>query len=384
MKIFYLEINLIGVAVLLIVFFSLIARQGKNLVMSQKLFSVLLFANVAVLLFDTLMYVLRGTQGYANYVALVIFSFLYYYSQIIVCLMWFIYSYYKVTEDKDRLEKLLPIILIPAIIALVMCIVNLFNGFLYNIIDNKYVRSELFWLPSLICLIYLGASFIMILRESNVRKNEKGRDFFFLLTLVPTIPIICSILQALFYGLSLIWIGTALSFLLIYLNIQNNQIYTDDLTGMYNRRHLFNYLAASINSSSRSSLYLILCDINSFKKINDTFGHLAGDKALVDVSRLLDGVCKHQKEKVSRFGGDEFIIIGKTKNGFDAIKSIENITTALDKYNENDNNKIKIGMSFGHANYTEGMTLDEFIERADDMMYENKGKRPCDKFEEKK
>ena len=84
----------------------------------------------------------------------------------------------------------------------------------------------------------------------------------------------------------------------------------DALTGLYNRRYLAEYLPRTIRLSKRNSspLSLIICDIDHFKTINDTWGHDAGDTVLVDFSRVLSSVCRAE-DIIIRYGGEEFIVV---------------------------------------------------------------------------
>ncbi len=90
----------------------------------------------------------------------------------------------------------------------------------------------------------------------------------------------------------------------------------DVLTGLYNRRHfdeLFQ-LAWGICSRAESPISLMICDIDHFKKINDTFGHLAGDEYLKLISRCLENVFKRETDVVARYGGEEFVILFPDKD----------------------------------------------------------------------
>lgn len=85
---------------------------------------------------------------------------------------------------------------------------------------------------------------------------------------------------------------------------------TDPLTGTYNRRYLFQRLSEIHNLSLRQKqpYSLIMIDINSFKAVNDTFGHMEGDRVLSDLGNCLNSHCRNY-DVVGRYGGDEFLII---------------------------------------------------------------------------
>ena len=85
----------------------------------------------------------------------------------------------------------------------------------------------------------------------------------------------------------------------------------DWLTGLPNRALVFDRLAAALTGSSpgAASVAVLFCDLDHFKKINDTMGHAAGDQLLIEVGRRLE-LTARERDTVGRFGGDEFVLIG--------------------------------------------------------------------------
>ena len=138
-------------------------------------------------------------------------------------------------------------------------------------------------------------------------------------------------------------------------------ILIDDLTQIYNR----NVLSKNIKYD-----VLAMCDIDDFKSINDTYGHQTGDDLLKTVAQNLSRILRSDDTLV-RYGGDEFTILFKNC-------SIEDIKNKLDKIKESyfSNNKIdiKITMSFGITEYTEGKDLEVAISEADHALYKSKKK----------
>jgi diguanylate cyclase (GGDEF)-like protein len=87
--------------------------------------------------------------------------------------------------------------------------------------------------------------------------------------------------------------------------------YLDPLTGLTNRRQLFARLGVEIRRCvrDREPLTLVICDVDNFKRFNDTYGHLAGDRLLIDVSRLLRRHCRRGGDMAVRYAGDEFVLL---------------------------------------------------------------------------
>lgn len=144
---------------------------------------------------------------------------------------------------------------------------------------------------------------------------------------------------------------------------------TDQLTGLYNRLH-FNQLAAKeIQRTQRyqHDLSLVIMDIDFFKKINDTYGHLTGDEVLKEVSSLVQ---KHLRrfDVLSRWGGEEFALLLPETDLLGAVKVAEKIQLLVREYVFNQS--ISLTLSFGIATYQEGMKeVEDLILIADRHLY---------------
>ena len=149
----------------------------------------------------------------------------------------------------------------------------------------------------------------------------------------------------------------------------------DALTGLYNSRHFFDQLDKEIKRSDRylHPISLIFIDIDNFKKINDTFGHMAGDKVLALIAKRIKA-CLRFNDGAYRFAGDEFTIIlpETTANEakFVAYRILSKFTHECFAVNEKD--MIVLTPSIGIAEYQRNEGKKEFIHRADTTMYEAK------------
>lgn len=157
---------------------------------------------------------------------------------------------------------------------------------------------------------------------------------------------------------------------------------TDDLTGLYNRRFFFQRLGEEISLSLRHGhpLSVMIIDIDNFKVINDTRGHIAGDTLLKEFAEFLWGVVR-KSDIVARYGGEEFGIILPHTDGKGSLKSAEKIRK---KIGLNDfpapEGLLKITVSIGAAEFDKGETDPDVLLRwADTAMYTAKraGKNIC-------
>lgn len=153
---------------------------------------------------------------------------------------------------------------------------------------------------------------------------------------------------------------------------------TDSLTGLTNRALFHDRLTQVVAAASRSDnrdAVLILMDLDHFKEINDTLGHQAGDKVLVEVSQRLQTIVR-KTDTLARLGGDEFaILLPQVKDGRRIAKKMsEKIQQAFVSPCQVDDNELFLGVSIGITIYPEhGDDVVTLMSRADVAMYSTKG-----------
>jgi diguanylate cyclase (GGDEF)-like protein len=134
----------------------------------------------------------------------------------------------------------------------------------------------------------------------------------------------------------------------------------DQLTGLYNRHYLSDTLSKKVSQSIRhhEALSVIMIDIDHFKNVNDTFGHLTGDKILKDVGDVIQGSAR-KEDIAARFGGEEFILVLDNCSLKDAIIKAQHLREKIEVLSPED---IAISASFGVAQ------MDESIKRYEDLL----------------
>jgi diguanylate cyclase (GGDEF)-like protein len=157
----------------------------------------------------------------------------------------------------------------------------------------------------------------------------------------------------------------------------NTIAFKDALTGIYNRRYLNEKLPINLTNANMAdySISIIMADIDFFKNVNDSYGHLAGDATLKKFAAILSKTLKRESDWVARYGGEEFVIcLPGASNSF-AVKMAERIRKKVEEstiiYKEN---RIKITSSFGICTLTppHNATIEELIDGADKKLYEAK------------
>lgn len=143
---------------------------------------------------------------------------------------------------------------------------------------------------------------------------------------------------------------------------------TDSLTGLFNRSHINNVLMKEHSRFQRYKQYfgIIMLDIDHFKQVNDTYGHDAGDKALVQLSKLLNHTVR-KSDYAARWGGEEFLITCTTIDDEDLFPIAENIRQVV--LNSDFGLASKLTISLGCAIIQPNESIDELIKRADIALY---------------
>ena len=149
----------------------------------------------------------------------------------------------------------------------------------------------------------------------------------------------------------------------------------DSLTGLYNSRHFFEQLDKEIKRSERylHPISLIFIDVDNFKEINDTYGHMIGDKILAFIAKQIKA-CLRSNDSAYRFAGDEFTIILPETTASEAKFVADRILSKFtnESFMINENEISGITSSIGIAEYQINEGYQQFVHRADVTMYEAK------------
>ncbi len=141
---------------------------------------------------------------------------------------------------------------------------------------------------------------------------------------------------------------------------------TDDLTGLYNHRHFFKTLEAELARLKRqkTSLSLLMFDLDNFKKYNDLYGHLEGDKVLKAVGEIVKNSIRSNVDTGYRYGGDEFTVLLIGASADRARTIAERIRSSIEQAKSQ-----HITVSVGLSEYRDHFDLEGFVKSADDAMY---------------
>ncbi len=141
---------------------------------------------------------------------------------------------------------------------------------------------------------------------------------------------------------------------------------TDDLTGLYNHRHFFKTLEAELVRLRRqkTSLSLMMVDLDNFKSYNDRYGHLEGDKVLKNVGEIVKHSIRYNVDSGYRYGGDEFAVLLIGASMDQAMTIAERIRSSIEQSEFQ-----SITVSVGLSEYRDHFDLEGFVKSADDALY---------------
>jgi diguanylate cyclase (GGDEF)-like protein len=149
----------------------------------------------------------------------------------------------------------------------------------------------------------------------------------------------------------------------------------DDLTGMYNRRGFYDLAGKQLKVARRTGkgFLIYFFDLDCMKIINDSYGHCAGDNALLAAAGILKKVFR-SSDIISRWGGDEFVVLTVSADFSDIQAINERIIQRISEHKKGSELKYSVSMSWGIVKYEPAnpVELDELIESADKKMYKNK------------
>lgn len=371
----YLEVNVICGVILLVMLHNLKEKKLSRRNLDQFIFQGLVASNILIILFDSGMWLLNGATFYLSREMHLFVVCSYYILNPLICWIWLIYTDYKINRSRKYLLKRLPQYSIPFFVNVVLALLSIKTDWLFSVSENNmYTRGPLFVLMALCGLCYLAYAMYLTLKELKRRDWEGYRQEFYYFIIFPVTMIIVSAFQIFFYGLSIIWAATTLLLTIIFVNVQKNEISTDYLTGLNNRRTMDNLLSLKINKHRKDSrLFLALIDVDDFKMINDTFGHNVGDLALIQIASILKHVCKDPDDLIVRLGGDEFLIAGERDSIYEIEYLRNDLMHRIERYNNRDDCRFHLSLSVGFALLGgSNKSAQDLINEADQRMYANK------------
>lgn len=383
-SILYTEINVIAFIIMLYVLIRIYFSPVN--IISKTIFMNIIVSSMITILTDIIWKWISVGWISANLNFCYLDNTLYFIFLNITYYSLFIYfgkniEYFNDLQTKHRTLRVLPFI-----INILFHISNNCHHLIYRVEvvdgDPVYIRSILFPISTIIP--YGSAAVIgILLIKKTIQKRRENRLFndynrIIRFATVTSISALINMLESVFPIYS---IALAFEVTIYYVSELEFIVSIDPLTKISNKRQFLYTMQRNTdmvrNGYKDNELYLVMIDANYFKEINDNYGHAEGDLALIRISQALKYMCadfKNYRITISRFGGDEFAIITFVENK----EVVEDIITTTEKYlkelTEKDKAPYKISLSYGYYKYDDYMSIKDFIDLADNSLYEKKKK----------
>ena len=238
-------------------------------------------------------------------------------------------------------------------------VANIFFPILFYHEDSQMIFLPMgFWLH-ILCFVAFIILLIDLINEQSVDYEDT-----FLVTFVGITMLIGLLASWINYDVKTLWIAIGISYLLTYLAIAELYNKRDAITGLPNR-NAFEKFSAYIKKDYSS---ILMVDMNSLKKYNDTMGHITGDKYIYATAKTIDDAFAGHG-KLYRVGGDEFCLVSKSSKEELTEIAEQILRTGCCKKEYGD---FPISFAYGIATRAEGDSLSDVFAKADQLMYENK------------
>ena len=233
-----------------------------------------------------------------------------------------------------------------------LCVVSFFTSYFSK---TKDIRGSIVWV-GLSLAIYLTLYLV-----SEFNKPYYQIDKWLEITLFITNAVVV-------FGFIASYLVVFLRYALSLEKKITNESRTDELTQISNRYALYDYFE---DNEDKNNHVLALFDIDNFKSINDQYGHVTGDYILERVAKMTEEILKNAF--VCRYGGEEFIIVLKDEEPEPALGMLEILRKEIEKETfEFEDAIIRITITIGAVKYLNGLTIEQWIEKADEKMYRGK------------
>ena len=254
-----------------------------------------------------------------------------------------------------------------------LIVTNFWTHLLFIVTERGDYRHGPLYDSFMLFLILSSLLLAVQLVISSFREFDPSRRRHKLMVASFPLSLLCAwLLTLLTQKLPVVCVAMMLEVLYLYVGTNRQQISMDKLTQVNNRQNLVSFINYKLYDHV-NRLYLMMIDVDYFKTINDNFGHLEGDNALVTVANTLKRACAAFKKRpfIARYGGDEFIVVLEGTQE-DANQLCDSIRAML---NEDADRPYKLSLSIGMASYRSGMTAKDMIAAADDELYKIKQAR---------
>ena len=286
----------------------------------------------------------------------------------------FIYAEMSTRPDMTRaqISSLQAKLRIPIFVEMVVLLVSFAVSPDYWLDENLEPCDLYYFILSFLPFVYIISVTIRGVARGLKPQNRKNLKTYLIIASYTPGCIVAAGAQ-IFFSLTtpIFCFWCTLILLFVFLNSLNKLISTDPLTSLNNRNQLRRYLQLQRGAKN---LHVIMVDVDHFKRINDTYGHIEGDRALMLVSRALKKACGRMDISIflCRYGGDEFMLLAKTESPQEVIDQVRDCLKE-EIANREGPHSYRIAASMGYARWDGDISsFKDCVASADQKMYEDK------------
>lgn len=360
-----------GIAILMMWFLLVCRRRNRERNHTEdRAYDGMVIVNMFGALLETISFLIDGRVFAGARGISYILNSLCYAGTVTVGFLWCLYVDIRIYRNYKRTFRKVKLIMIPWLVEIVAIICNLSgNGILFRVSENNiYQRGNGAILGYITIMIYFAYSIYLVYSS---KKQGINLSFFPVYYFVG--PCIVGVLvQLCFYGVTTSWISVAVALTFVQMQTYAENLYMDELSGLYNRRYLNGVLAEN-KHMGRKHLYGIMMDINDFKDINDNFGHSVGDRAICKMGDILFKSIPDGGIAI-RYAGDEFVVLLPNADEKCVSSTMNEINNNLLNFSESKAEVYTLSVSMGYTRFEAYDNAETFLTHMDEKMYEEKRK----------
>ena len=304
----------------------------------------------------------------------ILFNFLNFVLLSMISYGWFMYM--AASEDMilGKTWKQRRLLCLPMMISITVIVVAFIAAPRFWVNDAGELNTWYYPLMLAAPLIYIIGSAVISLINAKKADTREKKQLYRLIGLYPLSVVFFGLLQLIALNAPLFCFGCTVMMLYFFIQSMQSQISLDALTKLNNRGQIERYMK-QVRYRENLPVYAAMIDIDHFKKINDTFGHAEGDRALILMAEAMKQTSERIGENafIGRYGGDEFtMIVQSAKEGI-----MEQVTDWLRDFahqkQEENHLRYALDVSIGYDLLRDGKdTMEACLKRADKKLYENK------------
>lgn len=368
---FYLQSFIYAYALLVLVFvLFMLTTVGNSKNIGVRYFKYAAYANAILLLAEGLTHLpYNQSSAFAIAFQWVVLTCIFALNTVPMFLLM-VYFDYRIFGESTIVQKRKKVYLWFFIPFFLSALMNIPTKWMFNVSQGVgYTRGAGLGTILLIAVFILLLYVLMTYRHIKMANSQMVSVFLMLCAM----PVVGAMIQMRFVGVPGLWTLFALLILFVYMLVEREEMMRDTLTGLSTRGQFEVKLRQKIKS--KAPFTLLMCDMDVFKMINDTYGHDEGDRALEIVSSILKKSVK-RSDFVSRFGGDEFILLIEDSNRQTGGLIKERILSELEQFNHKHIKPYTIQMSIGYEFFDNEGNIDEIecLKRVDYKMYASKAR----------